>query len=69
MVSLEQRVQASVEGPASQVKAGISSAECSDAEACEPLKNLQNADQITEPNSGQSKVSLHAWLDVEHMVK
>lgn len=60
MVSLEERVQ---------VKAGISSAECTDAKTCKPLKNLQNTDQITEPNSGQSKVSLDAWLDIEHMVK
>ncbi|KAK3526224.1 hypothetical protein QTP70_017778, partial [Hemibagrus guttatus] len=67
VVSLEHRVQAAAEALASQVKAGISSAECTDAEACEPLQNLQN--QITERNGVQSKVSLKAWLDAEHMVK
>ncbi|KAK2834813.1 hypothetical protein Q7C36_015514 [Tachysurus vachellii] len=56
MSSLERTVQAAAEALASRVK----------AESCEPF---QNTSQITEPNRGQSKVSLKAWLDAEHGVK
>ncbi|MCI4381893.1 hypothetical protein PGIGA_G00257340, partial [Pangasianodon gigas] len=68
VASLEQRAQAAEEALASHVKAGINITECTDTEPCEPLQNLQNTKQITEPNRGQSKVSLKAWPDAEHMV-
>lgn len=55
-MSLEQTVQAAAEALARQVK----------AESCEPF---QNTSQITEPNRGQSEVSLKARLDAEHGVK
>ncbi|XP_053496879.1 putative ATP-dependent RNA helicase TDRD12 [Ictalurus furcatus] len=67
VASLEQRGQAAEEALASQVKAGINMPECTDSEPCEPLQNLPNTNQSTDPNKGQSKVSLEAWLDAEHM--
>lgn len=67
VASLEQRGQAAEEALASQVKAGINMPECTDSEPCEPLQNLPNTNQSTEPNKGRSKVSLEAWLDAEHM--
>ncbi|MCJ8736009.1 hypothetical protein PDJAM_G00254050 [Pangasius djambal] len=54
VASLEQRVQAAEEALASQVKAGMSIAECTDTEPCEILQKLQNTKQITEPNRGQN---------------
>lgn len=61
--SLKQKIQVAEEGLSCQVKAGISISECTNTE---PLQNLQNTNQITEPNND---VSLEASHDAEHIVR
>lgn len=69
VVSLEQGVQAAEVALTSPVNAGFSNTDCTNTEACKPLKNNQNTAQLTEPSTAQSNSSLEPWLDAEQIVK